>query len=211
MRTDELIADLAGRLTPVRPLQSPGRRVIGWATFALPIVVAAVLLFRPRPDIADRITQLDFVWTLAIAGFVGWLSAVAALILSVPGAERSAALRTSALLLVAIWGLGLVATALQQGSGVGSDVHWLACFGRVVAVGVVPAAILGVMIRRAAALRPGLAGLLATVAAMASATIAVQIACPVDAASHSLSGHFFPVMVTGLLGAVAGQRWLSRA
>jgi hypothetical protein len=211
MNTDELIADLGSRLTPVRPLQSPARRTVAWTGVALVAVGAGLLLFRPRPDIAERLTQLDFVWTLAVAGLVGCLAAAAALTLAVPGAERSSALRSATWLLILMWGLGLGAAALQEGSGILSDPHWPACFVRVMAVGLVPAAALGLMIRRAAALRPGLAGMLAGMAAMAMATIAVQIVCPIDAAGHSLSGHFAPVMMVAPIGALVGQRSLGQS
>jgi hypothetical protein len=208
MKTEQLIADLAGRLTPVRPLHAPRLRTLAWTATALPVVAVALALFGPRADIAERLTQPDFLWTLGLAGLVGTLAAVAALIIAVPGAERSAALRTASLVLIGVWGFGLTVAAISQGSAIAGDPHWRACFARVIAVGILPAAMLGVMVRRAAALRPGLAGLLVTVAAMALATIAVQVACPLDDPGHSLSGHFSPVLAMGAVGSMAGRRLL---
>jgi hypothetical protein len=76
-------------------------------------------------------------------------------------------------------------------------------------VGFVPATLLGLMVRRAAALRPGLAGLFVTVAAMALATIAVQIACPIDNLGHGLAGHYSPVLALGIVGGLAAGRLLA--
>jgi hypothetical protein len=210
MKTDELIANLVGQLTPIQPLYSPVRRLSVWATISLATVVVAVLVFGPRPDIAHRMTQVDFTWTLASAGIVATLSSVAALILAVPGVEGSVVLRTSALVLTSAWGIGLGTMAVTDGSALATDTHWPACFLRVVMVSLVPVAALGLMIRRAAALRPALAGLMAALAASAAATIAIQIACPVDAAGHGLAGHLGPVLTMAVIGAVVGPRWLAR-
>ena len=211
MRTEALIAELADRLRPVQPLKPPGRRALAWAASAVLLAGGAVLIFGARRDVLIRVTQWDFVWTIAAAGLVAALAAVSALILAIPGAQRPAALRVSVWSLLAAWGLVLAALAVRDGLGISHDTHWRGCFVRVGTVGFVPAMILGLMVRRAAALRPRLAGLLAAVAAMAVATIAVQIACPVDNAAHSLAGHYAPVIVLGMAGALLGQRFLTSA
>ena len=211
MRPEALIAELADRLRPVQPLKPPGRRAMVWAASALLLVGGSVVLLGPRRDVLIRLTQWDFLWTLAAAGLVGALAAVSALTLAIPGDQRPAGLRVSVWSLLAVWGLLLAALAVRDGFGISSDTHWRGCFVQVGTVGFAPAMILGLMVRRAAALRPRLAGFLTGVAAMAVATIAVQIACPVDNPAHGLAGHYAPVIVLGIAGGLLGQRFLTSA
>ena len=211
MRTvEDLIVDLSSRATPVKPLPSPSIRFVQWFAVAAPIAIAAVAVFGPRADIGHAIRQPMFVLiaglTFAAAAFGG----VAALVLAVPGALRSAGLRLTAFWLLGAWGLVLAILLMRAGIAFPSDPHWPACALRILVVGALPAWMLVAMIRRGAALRPAAAGEMAAIAAMGMAAVAVQIACPFDAPSHLIRGHFLPVMVLTIAGAWIGPRILNR-
>ena len=208
MTTDELIRDLASHAAPVRPLRAPGLGAAAWCGVALASAVFGVALFGARPDIGERLRQPEFVWTLAAALGAAVSASASALVLAVPGRERTRALRRSALAIVALWGLVLLAMIVREGRGFAADWHGPVCFIRAMAVGAVPAGVLFAMIRRAAPLQPAWSGALAGVAAVASGAIAVHVACPLNDPAHTLLGHFAPVLATGWLGALAGRRWL---
>ena len=53
MRTDDLIADLAGRVTPVRPLPPPAVRALGWLVLAGLCAVAGVTVMDVEGQDAD--------------------------------------------------------------------------------------------------------------------------------------------------------------
>ena len=211
MRTEDLIADLAGRVTPVRPLPSPGRRALGWCAIAGVCAAAGIAFFGPRPDVATRLTQPDYLSTAALALTTAMLAVMATLVLSVPGAERTPWLRGLLVAVFATWAATMVWAVAATGHGLpfATDPHWPACFARVVIVSVVPAIALFTMARRAAPLRPGWTGAFAGVAAASTAALVVQIACPLDDAGHAFLGHFVPVLVIAALGLAAG-RWLVR-
>src|SRR5690349_7789616 len=97
MRTDEVIADLAGRVTPVRPLRPPFIRALTWLVLAGVCVIAGVTVFGPRADVMVRVTQPDYVSIALLALSMTALSGVAGLILAIPGAERTPLLRVMAL------------------------------------------------------------------------------------------------------------------
>ena len=59
MKTEDLIADLAGRVTPVRPLPPPGRRAMEWLGVAVVFAAAGIWFFGARPDVLVRLTQPD--------------------------------------------------------------------------------------------------------------------------------------------------------
>lgn len=210
MTTDELIAALAGRAVPVRRLRAPAVRAAAWSAVALAAGAVGVVVFGARSDIGARVAHADFAWTLVVALATSIAASLAALTLAVPGAERSPALRSLAVALVATWAVGLGVPATNEGTNVLDDTHWPVCFLRVVLVGFVPAVLLVRMVRAAAPLRPVWTGLLSAGAAMAVGAMAVQIACPLDAASHALIGHFAPVVAAGGAGAIAGSRWITR-
>ena len=89
MRTEQLIADLASRATPVRPLASPVVRFAGWSAAATASAGLGLAVFGPRHGLEQVIAQPVFVTTAVLAIVTAALAATAALILAIPGAERS--------------------------------------------------------------------------------------------------------------------------
>ena len=211
MRTEDLIADLAGRVTPVRPLPPPGRRAAAWLVIAIVVAAAGVAYFGARRDLWTRLTQLDYLWTAVLAVATSALAVVATLVLSVPGAEQTTRVRRLTVVVLSIWAATMVWAVLEAGRGLPftTDRHWPVCFTRVVLVSIVPAIALFAMARRAAPLSLGWTAAFAASAAASMAALVVQIACPVDNAGHAFLGHFVPVLVIAGLG-VAARRVLAR-
>lgn len=201
MRTEDLIADLASRATPVRPLPSPAIRALGWLGVATGFVLAGLAIFGPRPGLDVLISQPEFVWTAMLALATAILAVIASLVLAIPGAERSPVLRSTTLAIVGLWGMTLVSAIVRADHGLAGVSHWYVCFIRVIAIGLVPAIALVGMLRRAAPLRPGWTSSLAMAAAAAAGAFAIQFICPLDDAAHALFGHFGPVIALAMLGA----------
>lgn len=210
MKTEDLIVDLARRATPVRPLLSPAVRLLVWSSLAVASVATGLLYFGIRSDAAAAAGRTGFaataVFALCTAGLAGWTS----LTLAVPGAERSPALRRSAIALLTLWTTWLIVAIVRDGYSAAALAHSPACFSRVLAIAVVPAIALAVMLRRAAPLRLASAGALTCIAASAAAALAIQFICPLDDPAHGLSGHLGPVIAVAILGAWLGPRLLAR-
>ncbi len=211
MRTDDLIAELAGRLTPVRRLPSPASRAARWFALASAFAAAGIAGFGARADIAVRLPQLDYLWTIVLAVSVSAFAVMATLVLAVPGADRTAALTRATVAILAIWAVTMVWAVLETGRGlpITTDRHWPVCFARVALVSIVPAIVLFVMARRAAPLRLGWTAALAAAAAASMAAMAIQVVCPLDNAGHAFLGHFVPVLTLAALG-LAVRRVLHR-
>lgn len=209
MKTDELIAQLANAAAPVKPLPSPAVLALMWAAVALVCAEAGVVIFGARPDFRDVLSHPRFGWQFMAAIATAAVAAWAALVLAIPGAERSPALRGSSVTLGALWALMLIVFVVQAGDGFAGASDWPICFIRVIAIGLVPGIVLVNMLRRAAPLRLTWTSALAAAAAMAAGAVAVQIVCPLDDAAHALLGHFGPVAAIAVLGAATARRLLT--
>ena len=208
MRTEDLIADLARRVTPERPLPPPGRRAIAWLALASAFAAGGIALFGPRPDVLQRLTQFDYLWPAMLALTASMCAVVVTLLLAIPGAERNPALRAFTVGVFALWTVTMMSAVVIAGRGlpITTDRHWPACFARVALISLVPACVLFAMIRRALPLRLGWAAAFAAAAAASMAAFAVQIVCPVDDAGHAFLGHFLPVILIATIGVAA--RWI---
>jgi hypothetical protein len=212
MRTEQLIADLAARAAPVRPLPSPGRRALTWLLLTSGVAAAHLWLFGPRPDVTVRLTQADFLSTAMLALAASMLAGFVTLVLAIPGGERTPYLRWSSVGVVGLWALAMIRAVVSAGAGlpVSTDIHWPACFARVIVIAFVPALMLFVMVRRALPLRPAWAGGLAAVAAASMGAVVTQIACPLDDPGHAFLGHFIPVAIVAVTGVALRRTLTSR-
>lgn len=208
MRTEELIAQLAGLAEPVRPLPPPWLRAIAWSGAAILSAAAGVAIFGVRSDIAIVIRQPEFVWLAVVVLATAAFAVTAALVLAVPGAERSPILRGSTLLLAGLWAVMLVDAIVRTGHGFAAVADWYVCFVRVTGMALVPAVLLFGMLRRAAPLRIAWTSGLATMSATAVGAVAIQFICPLSDPGHALLGHFGPLIVFGSVGAAAARRLL---
>ena len=58
MRSEDLIHGLAADLRPVRPARHPAAATLLWCGVAAAVILAAVLVSGPRPDLAARLAGI---------------------------------------------------------------------------------------------------------------------------------------------------------
>jgi len=209
MRTEDLITELASRAAPVRPLPSPAVRLGRWSAIGLGCAGAGVLVFGARAGVGSYLTVPEFLQTALIAAGTALLAAAAALVLAVPGAERSSAMRSTTIGLIVLWAVVLIAAVVRAANGLTGVADWPVCFVRVIAIGAVPAMALFRMLRAAAPLRLAWTSGLAAVAALAVGALAIQFICPLTDPGHALFGHLGPVVVIGWLAVAFSKRLLA--
>ena len=209
MRTEELIVQLASAAGAVRPLPRPSVRLARWAAGVIPLIALGVMVIGPRADVSTVIRQPTFMVLALVTLATALLAAAGAFVLSVPGGERLAVHRTTALVAGSAWIFVLIARLLEDGDPLRRllvlPIHWL-CVIEIAAFGIVPAWALFAMLRRAAPLRQAWSGALATLAAAALGAAATQILCPLDDPAHHLVGHVLPVILLATAGTIAGRR-----
>ena len=213
MRTDELIVELARSAAPVAPLTPPSVRLGRWAAAMFVVSAAGVWLLGPRPDISQALRQPVYDLRLATTLLTAILAAAAALVLSVPGAERSPMQRLLPLVAAGAWAAILAALLIAGGNPVGRvlafPVNW-PCSYKIFGFCLIPGIALVALIRRAAPLEPVWNALLAGLAATALGATATQLICPVDDPAHQLVGHLMPVLVIAAIATAIGTRSLRR-
>ena len=211
MKTEDLIVELARSAGRVRPLPTPSVRLARWAAATAPLMVLAVIIVGPRADVVTAMSQPVFLGMAMVTIATALLAAASALVLSIPGLERSAWQRALPLLAGGAWTCALAYLLALEGAAIERLLQWpvhVACLLEIAGLSVLPGWALFAMLRAAAPLRWAWTGALATLAAVAFAAAATQFICPLDDEAHQLVGHVLPVALLSLLGAIAGQRLL---
>ena len=168
MKTEQLIVELTRSLEPVEPLSSPLVRLLRWTGVSVLITVVGVLLIGPRADISLVIRQPAFAMLAMMALVTSIASAASALVLSVPGAERSPMQRGIPVFVFGAWAVMLIAMLAAGGAPLARllalPVH-AACMIEIVGFALVPGWALFAMLRRAAPLQVTWSAVLAALAA----------------------------------------------
>jgi hypothetical protein len=212
VRTEDLIVELARTAGPVRPLPSPSVRLARWAATMVPLTAVAAIVVGLRADVVTVMFQPVFLGIAVVTLGTALLAAASALILSIPGAERSILQRVIPLVGGGLWVVALSVLLTTGGEALERllrfPLHW-ACVIEIAALSVLPGLVLFAMVRRAAPLRRAWSGALATLAAVGISATATQFICPLDDPAHQLVGHVLPVAALSVLGAFVGHRYLS--
>jgi hypothetical protein len=209
MTTDELILQLAKSARPVAPLPPPSARALRWLLMAAMAAAVAVIAIGPRTNLDAAVTQPAFAASLLALIIAMVSAAVAAMAMSVPGAERSTRLRVLPIAAVAAW----VATwllRLATSPARHPRLFHVGCAVEIAVLGVVLGWTLVAMLRRAAPLQPAWTAAIAAIAAVTVASAATQVICPIDDPAHQLVGHVLVAAAVGLGAFVAGRGRLAR-
>lgn len=207
-RTEQLIVDLAADMTPVNRLPALSARVASWLALAVAASAAAAWIIGFRADFRRAIAEPAVVWSLGLAILASVSASIVAMRLSVPGAQPSRWTRWLPMLAMAAWAGMLIRAAQDAGVSVATLVHepfHAACVGRVVAVAIIPTALLIRTVRRGFALDGPSAVALAVLGGAALSAATVQLVCPIDHPQHLLVSHLVPALGLVIAGAVAAR------
>jgi hypothetical protein len=211
VRTDELIQQLAGDLEPVRPLRPIAVRVAGWLALAAGSLATVMLLMGVRRELGDASDRADFAVEALLLLVTALSAAAGALVISVPGAERSRLVRVVPLLAAVacvMWAAGELVFAAATGATTGRLTFAWHCVYKTTSVAAVPGVALFLMLRRAAPMHAVWAGALAVLATTAVGVLGANIICPNDRPMHMLLWHVTPLILFATFGGWLGSRLL---
>jgi hypothetical protein len=216
VQTDDLIRQLASEANPVRPLRPLPLRLLGWVVVAAVSLGVVSMVMGVRREFGDAVDQADFAVETALLIITALSAAVGALIISVPGGERSSLLRWTPVIAgiaSVLWAAGELGLASATGEPTGRLTFGWHCLYKTAAVAAVPAVALFALVRQAAPTRAAWTGLLAILATAAVGVLGSNIICPYDRPLHMLVWHVAPLMLFAGAGAALGTwllRWDSR-
>jgi hypothetical protein len=209
IRTTDLIEALVGDARPVRRLRPPVLRAALWLLLPALIFGLLVLGHGVRPDLAERLGQLDFVVGTAASMLTGTLAAIASFMLNVPDRSRSWALLPTPALL--IWMATLGHGCLVNWVNLGPDGVQLGetarCFGTVLLTSLPLALAMFAMLRRGSLLSANTMALTGSLAVAAISATAMSIFHSLDATVMILVWNLGVAALIVVVGCLLGRRW----
>ncbi|MBP8273577.1 MAG: DUF1109 family protein [Acidobacteria bacterium] len=196
-RTEQLIVELAAHMTPAPRLAPVSVRMARWLVVAGIATAVAIWIIGARADLSLAMAEPNVLVSLALAFLASASAAALSLRLSVPGAEQSAWMRWTPFVIVGVWVGALLQWSQSAGAPISSLVReplHAACVLRVVALSLIPAAVLLRSARQGFVLDRGWTATLAVLAGSGLAALAVQLLCPIDRPAHLVMSHALPAI-----------------
>jgi len=209
IRTTDLIEALVADARPVRRLRSPVLRAALWLLLPALIFGLLVLGHGVRPDLAERLGQLDFVVGTAASMLTGTLAAVASFMLNVPDRSRSWALLPVPALLtwLATLGHGCLVNWVDLGPDGVQLGETARCFGTVLLTSLPLALAMFAMLRRGSLLSANTMALTGSLAVAAISATAMSIFHSLDATVMILVWNLGVAALIVVVGCLLGRRW----
>lgn len=209
MKTENLIQELTQELKPVKRLESPLKRLVRFAGVAVFCFLGALSILGVREDLNEVFSNPAFLLQAIILFALTILSGLSALILSVPGEERSPIVRWIPILVFVLWAgtLGSLLFLVEDAGPVGRGLN---CIRDILVFGALPGAVLFIMVRKATTFKFGWSGFLLLLSVASLGALGTQFVCRNDSPLHLLVWHFLPVALAGLIGIGIGRLLLNR-
>lgn len=155
-RTEDLIAQLAADVRPVRPLRPPMLRALLWLLVAVLVIGTVVAAFGIRPDFMTEMGETHYQLEWAGSMLTGILAAVAAFHVSLPDRSRAWALLPLPGLVLWLFsiGYGCMTDWVRHGpDGFALGVSFF-CFRSILLISIPLSLVLLAMLRLAGPVRP---------------------------------------------------------
>ena len=212
MRSEDLIHGLAATLRPVRPARHPAIATLLWCSVAAAVILAAVLVSGPRPDLSARLAAGFDLPQILTATATGVLAAFAAFQLALPERDGRWALLPipAAAAWLATMGWGCLQDALRLGPEALQIGVSLPCLVFIAGLGVPLTVAMLWLARHAAWLRAGPVAALGGLSAAALASVGLSLIHHLDAAVMVLVWHGVSVLVVAVVASLLGPRLMRR-
>lgn len=212
MRSEDLIHQLSATLRPVRPAPHPATATAIWVGGAAAVILAAVLISGPRPDLAARLAAGFDLPQIVAATATGILAAFAAFQLALPERDSRWGLLPvpAAIAWLATMGWGCLQEVLRLGPEALRIGVSLPCLGFIAGLGVPLTVTMLWLARHAAWLRAGPVAALGGLSAAALASVGLSLIHHLDAAVMVLVWHGVSVLVVAAISALFGPRLMRR-
>jgi hypothetical protein len=207
MNTESLIQVLASDATPVRPLLHPAKRYLYWLSLTLTFVVMGTAGIGLRADLLQVVSEPYFLLQVCSLLLLALTAAASAFRLGVPDRRAPVLWWLPALALISCMLVFLSPVLFGSEGHAGTG---LRCLRNILLLGLPPAAVLYLMLRKSFALAGNATGLLAFLGSFALACLGTRFICPREGELHFLVWHCMPVIALAGAGAVLGHLFLRK-
>ncbi len=206
---DQLIDTLADDLKPRGHLLHPFLRVSPWLVIALCYLVGVVHFLGLRMDWHEKLAETTFVFELALTGLIAAFAGYSAGWLAVPDMREQRWLLSVPTTLFGVFLLLKLSEIFVAGFHIPA-LTWHFCFSDALLMGIVPVALLLMLVRRGATTRPYWLAFMSVLSVSALGWGALRLTCSADNSGHTLFFHFMPfILMAALFGSLARRlyRW----
>lgn len=207
---NKTIDDLCCGLKPCHRLKNPLWRSLLWTVIALSYVLSVALMVGVQPNTLARLGQHHFVFEIVLSFATGLTASLVTFMLSVPDSRGKEWLYSIPATLFSVHMLWMLVRFAMEGFGVVPSDWFGHCWMDMIMMAGVPAALVLVLIKRGATVRPRLLGLNAVLAVASFSWIGIRLICPFETIGKAYFVNFLPYVVVGvIIGFVAKRlfRW----
>ncbi len=210
-KTDELIRDLAGRLTPAAPLPRPSARSAAWTAGSLIYVGVILVWMVPAATLVERLSDGGLALQQLAALATAIAAAAAAFSTTIPGYRPYVLL--SVAVAATVWLAAVLSGSVQDWMSAGSAglalrSDWR-CVAGILMVGAVPGLVMARMLRRGAPLAPRTTTALAALATASLGNIGMCVAETHERDIIVLIWHGATIAAVSAVAAMAGRSLLN--
>lgn len=201
----ELIDSLCGELKSCCPLRHPLKRLFPFVLFVVAYISFSVGFIGLRPDFAEKITHVPYVFELTLIFFMSIFSAISSAWLCVPDMRQQKWLLSVSLTLFATF---FMWTFLRAGleSYILPHLHWHGCYTVSIIFGAIPAVFIFLLSMKGKTTQPLMLSAMNALAIGGAGYIGLRLICTTDDIGHLCIFHIVPYILFAFIASVVGRR-----
>lgn len=206
-KINKTIDDLCCGLKPCNRLRNPLWRSLLWMVIAMSYVMAVALFVGLQPNTMDRLHHNHhFVFEIVLSFATGITASFATFLLTVPDSRGREWFYSVPATLFSVHIIWMLVRFYMEGVGL-FPANWFGhCWMDTILMAGVPAALVLVLIRRGATVRPRLLALNAVLAVASFSWIGMRLICPFETIGKAYFVNFLPFLTSGVLVGLVAKR-----
>ncbi len=195
---NKTIDDLCCGLKPCNRLGNPLWRSLLWMVIVISYVVSVALFVAPQMDNAERLSHHHFLYEIILSFATGITASIVTFMLSVPDSRGREWLYSVPSTLFAVHMIWMLVRFGVEGFGVVPSDWFSHCWMDMMLMAGVPAALVLVLIKRGATVRPRLLAINAVLAVASFGWIGMRLICPFETIGKAYFINFLPFLICGI-------------
>ncbi|HPF78838.1 MAG TPA: NrsF family protein [Alphaproteobacteria bacterium] len=196
MKTDDLIGQLCGELTPTSP-RCPYRRVAVWFVASVVYLGFVVWYLGIRPDFQERLHDTLFLYELMLGSALLMSASLASSWLSFPDCMQRNWMKIVPVTLFGSFVLWIVARSIAEGMTPMATLHIGHCAHEGILMEIIPIIALVIITMRGRTTHPYWAMAMNILAVSSLGWIGLRLTCSMDEMGHSFINHLLPFAIIG--------------